>query len=115
MAAPRSSAGDQSLSVWVRSARDCGPRDGDREARRRHQGALADRIEMELGSWGVRDRWGDHELLFRAARLHLAILDVPVHYQERVYRVTKMVGVTTNLFRMLRMCAAAAPRLKSGA
>jgi hypothetical protein len=74
-----------------------------------------ERIEAGLGCWGVRDRWGDHELLFGAARLQLAILDVPIHYRERVFGVSKMVKVASNLCRMLRMCAAAAPRLKSGA
>jgi len=72
------------------------------------------RIEAQLGSWGVQDRWGDHELLLGAGRLQLAIVDVPVHYQERVYGVSKMVGVASNLFRMLRLCAAAVPRLKTG-
>ena len=73
-----------------------------------------ERIEPRLGSWGVRDRWGDYELLFAAARLQLAIVDIPVHYQERVYGTSKMVGTASNLFRMLRMCVTAAPRLKSG-
>jgi glycosyltransferase involved in cell wall biosynthesis len=72
------------------------------------------RIEAQLGSWGVQDRWGDHELLLGAARLQLAIVDVPVHYQERVYGVSKMIGATSNLFRMLRLCVAAGARLKAG-
>jgi Glycosyl transferase family 2 len=72
------------------------------------------RIEKRLGSWGVHDRWGDHELLLGAARLQLAIVDMPVHYQARVFGASKM-RVPSNLFRMLRMCAAAAPRLKGGA
>ena len=72
------------------------------------------RIEAQLGSWGVQDRWGDHELLLGAGRLQLAIVDVPVHYQKRVYGVSKMVGAASNLFRMLRLCAAAGPRLKTG-
>jgi len=74
-----------------------------------------ERIDRQLGSWGVEDRWGDHELLFGAARLQLAIADMPVHYRERVYGVSKMVRVVSTLFRMLRMCAAAGPRLKTGA
>jgi len=73
-----------------------------------------ERIETRLGSWGVHDRWGDHELLFGAARLQLSIVDMPVHYQERVYGVSKMVRVASNLWRMLRMCAAAGPTLKTG-
>ena len=72
------------------------------------------RIEPRLGSWGVQDRWGDHELLLGAARLQLAIADIPVHYHNRVYGVSKMVGLGSNLFRMLRLCAAAWRRLKTG-
>jgi hypothetical protein len=72
------------------------------------------RIEPRLGSWGVQDRWGDHELLLGAARLQLAIADIPVHYQNRVYGVSKMIGLGSNLFRMLRLCAAAGPRLRAG-
>ena len=32
--------------------------------------------------WGTKDRWGDYDLLF-GAELHLRIVDLPVHYQER--------------------------------
>lgn len=72
------------------------------------------RLERLLGSWGVRDLWGDYELLFGAARLQLAIEDVPVHYQERIYGVTKMTRVFANGLRMLRMCWAAWRKLKGG-
>ncbi len=65
-----------------------------------------DWIEMErnVGSWGIKDLWGDYELLFGASKLHLNIVEVPVHYQERVYGVTKMKKVFSNGVRMLRMC-----------
>jgi hypothetical protein len=69
------------------------------------------RIERLLGSWGIADLWGDYELLFGAARLHLRIRDLPVHYQERVYGVTKMTRVFANGVRMLRICAGAARKL----
>lgn len=72
------------------------------------------RIERLLGSWGVEDRWGDYELLFGAAKLQLSILDMPVHYQERVYGMTKMTRVFWNGVRMLRMCVAAGVKLKGG-
>jgi glycosyltransferase involved in cell wall biosynthesis len=62
------------------------------------------RIERSLGTWGVKDVWGDYELLFGAAKLQLAIREVPVHYQERVYGVTKMTRVFANGVRMLRIC-----------
>lgn len=62
------------------------------------------RMERILGSWGIRDLWGDYELLFGASRLHLEIVEVPVHYQERIHGVTKMTRVFSNGLRMLRIC-----------
>jgi glycosyltransferase involved in cell wall biosynthesis len=37
-----------------------------------------------------RDRWGDFDLLFGAARSKLRILEIPVHYRERVAGQSKM-------------------------
>jgi hypothetical protein len=62
------------------------------------------RMEPNLGSWGLKDLWGDYELLFGASKLHLDIVEVPVHYQERIHGVTKMTRVFSNGFRMLRIC-----------
>jgi glycosyltransferase involved in cell wall biosynthesis len=62
------------------------------------------RMEHSLGSWGIQDRWGDYELLFGASKLHLDIVEVPVHYQERMYGVTKMTRVFSNGLRMLGIC-----------
>jgi len=62
------------------------------------------RIEPHLGSWGIKDLWGDYELLFGASKLHLEIVEVPVHYQERIHGVTKMTKVFANGLRMLRIC-----------
>jgi len=70
-----------------------------------------ERVERFLGSWGIKDLWGDYELLFGASRLHLRIRDVPVHYQERVYGITKMTRVFANGVRMLWICAGAARKL----
>ena len=72
------------------------------------------RIARLWGTWGVKDRWGDYELLFGAAKLQLQIVDLPVHYQERVYGVTKMTRVFWNGVHMLRMCGAAWVKLKRG-
>jgi hypothetical protein len=69
------------------------------------------RIEKELGTWGIRDLWGDYELILGASKLHLEIVEVPVHYQERVYGVTKMTRVFSNGVRMLRICRGAWKRL----
>jgi SAM-dependent methyltransferase len=73
-----------------------------------------DRIKPMLGSWGIEDRWGDYELLFGAAKLNLKILDLPVHYQERIYGSTKMTKVFRNGLVMLRMCWHGFLKLKLG-
>lgn len=69
------------------------------------------RIEPKLGSWGIRDLWGDYELIFGAWKLHLEIVEMPVHYQERTYGLTKMTRVFWNGVRMLRICHSAWQRL----
>lgn len=62
------------------------------------------RLEGNIGTWGIRDLWGDYELLFGASKLYLAILEVPVHYQERIHGVTKMTRVFANGLRMVGIC-----------
>jgi hypothetical protein len=69
-------------------------------------------ISALSGTWGVDDRWGDYDLLFGAAKLHLKIMDLPVHYQERFSGETKMTGRFRNGFIMLRMCWAAFLKFK---
>lgn len=71
-----------------------------------------ERIQPLIDTWGCPDRWGDYELLFGAAKLNLAIRDLPVHYQERVYGTTKMTKRFRNGLIMLRFCWAAFKRLK---
>jgi Glycosyl transferase family 2/Methyltransferase domain len=73
-----------------------------------------ERIRPMVGSWGTEDRWGDYELLFGAAKLNLKILDLPVHYQERIYGTTKMTKVFRNGLIMLRMCWHGFLKLKLG-
>jgi glycosyltransferase involved in cell wall biosynthesis len=72
------------------------------------------RIKPILESWGMDDRWGDYELLFGAAKLNLKILDLPVHYQERIYGSTKMTKVFRNGLVMLKMCWHGFLKLKLG-
>jgi hypothetical protein len=71
-----------------------------------------ERIRPMVGTWGTEDRWGDYELLFGAAKLNLRILDQPVHYQERIYGVTKMTKVVKNGLIMLGMCIHGFKKLK---
>jgi len=73
-----------------------------------------ERIKPMLGSWGIEDRWGDYELLFGAAKLNLKILDLPVHYQDRIYGSTKMTRVFQNGLIMLKMCWHGFLKLKLG-
>jgi SAM-dependent methyltransferase len=70
------------------------------------------RMEPNLGSWGMKDQWGDYDLLFGASRLQLEIVEMPVHYQERLHGVTKMTRVFANGWRMLRICWNAWRRLE---
>ncbi len=73
-----------------------------------------ERIKPMLGSWGTEDRWGDYELLLGAAKLNLKILDLPVHYQERIHGSTKMTKVFRNGLVMLKMCWHGFLKLKLG-
>ena len=73
-----------------------------------------ERIKPLLGTWGIEDRWGDYDLLFGAAKLNLRIIDLPVHYQERIYGTTKMTKVFQNGLIMLRMCWHGFLKLKLG-
>jgi len=59
------------------------------------------RLEKYIDFWGVRDRWGDYDLLLGAAKLNLRIIDLPVHYQERIAGVSKMTRVLHNARIML--------------
>lgn len=71
-----------------------------------------ERMRPFRGTWGTQDRWGDYELIFGAARLNLAHIDLPVRYMERTYGRTKMTGRLRNARTMLRMCLGAYFRLR---
>ena len=51
------------------------------------------------------DRWGDFDLLFGAGREKLRVLEVPVHYRERVAGESKM-NVARDGLLFLRACLA---------
>lgn len=69
------------------------------------------RIATGRAHFGDFDPFGDFDLLFGAARLHLKIRDVPVHYKERVYGATNISRFRHGLL-LLRMTLVAARRLK---
>jgi glycosyltransferase involved in cell wall biosynthesis len=54
--------------------------------------------------FGDVDRWGDYDWIFGAARNNLRIVELPVHYVERVAGETKMTKRFRNGLVMLRMC-----------
>ncbi len=62
--------------------------------------------------FGDIDRWGDYDWIFGAAKGHLKIVELPIHYVERVAGVTKMTNRLRNAWIMLRMCWAAFWKLK---
>lgn len=62
--------------------------------------------------WNRVDRWGDYDWLFGAAKNHMKILEIPVHYFERKEGVTKMTRRFYNAWFMLRMCWLAFRRLR---
>jgi len=71
-----------------------------------------EKIKKLRGSWGVNDRWGDYELIFGAAKTHLKLIDLPVHYMERTYGETKMTGRLKNGIIMLKQSFAALMKIK---
>lgn len=60
---------------------------------------------------GSCDLWGDYDWIFGAALHNLKIIELPVHYRERVAGTTKMTRRMRNAWVMLRMCWLAARKL----
>ena len=59
------------------------------------------KIEKYVSKWGIKDQWGDFDLLIGAYRSNLKIIEVPVKYYDRLRGVTKMTSVIKNGLRML--------------
>jgi hypothetical protein len=70
------------------------------------------RILAARDYFGDIDRWGDYDWIFGAAKNNLKIVELPIHYVERVAGVTKMTNRLRNARIMLRMCWAALWKLK---
>ena len=60
-----------------------------------------EKIKQNNSKWGIKDLWGDFDLLLGAYKSNLKIIDVPVNYYERVEGSTKMTSVIKNGLRML--------------
>ncbi len=69
-----------------------------------------ERIAANRAYFGDFDPFGDFDLLFGAARQNLKIMDVPVHYKQRVYGKTNISRFSHGLL-LLRMCGFAARKL----
>lgn len=69
------------------------------------------RIAAQRSFFGDFDPFGDFDLLFGAARLHLRIRDVPIHYKERVYGSTNISRFRHGLL-LLRMTFVAARKIR---
>lgn len=59
------------------------------------------KIKKDISKWGVKDLWGDFDLLIGAYKNNLKITEVPVTYYERRENETKMTSVILNALRML--------------
>lgn len=71
-----------------------------------------EQIKKLRGFWSMKDRWGDYELIFGAAKSNLKIIDLPVHYRERKYGETKMKNRLKNGWLMFRMIFIALWKIK---
>ena len=60
--------------------------------------------------FGDCDPFGDFDLLFGAARMHLQIKELPIHYSERTYGDTNISRFSHGLL-LLRMAWIAAKKL----
>ncbi|MBJ7392684.1 MAG: glycosyltransferase family 2 protein, partial [Chthoniobacterales bacterium] len=70
------------------------------------------RMRKYVDYWGVSDLWGDYDLLLGAAKLNLRIVDLPVHYQERIAGVSKMTRVLHNAQIMLAIMWKASVKMR---
>ena len=59
------------------------------------------KIKKDISNWGMKDLWGDFDLLIGAYKNNLKITEVPVTYYERKEESTKMTSLISNAFRML--------------
>ncbi len=70
-----------------------------------------EKIVANRAYFGDFDPFGDFDLLFGASRLNLKIVDVPVHYKQRVYGSTN-ISRFRHGWLLLRMCVFAARKIK---
>ena len=69
-------------------------------------------IKKDISKWGVKDLWGDFDLLIGAYKNNLKIIEVPVTYFERKEGKTKMTSLFSNTIRMLIIVLSAYYKLR---
>jgi len=70
------------------------------------------KIKKDISNWGIKDLWGDFDLLIGAYKNNLKITEVPVTYYERKENKTKMTSVISNALRMLLIILVAYYKLR---
>ena len=55
------------------------------------------KIKNDTSKWGLKDLWGDFDLLIGAYKNNLKITEVPVTYYERKKDGTKMTSLFSNI------------------
>ena len=70
------------------------------------------KIKKDISKWGMKDLWGDFDLLIGAYKNNLKITEVPVTYYERKAEETKMTSVISNAMRMLLIVFSAYYKLR---
>ena len=58
------------------------------------------KIKEYVGTWGMKDKWGDYDLLIGAKRNYLKIGEKAVYYDDRIHGESKMTNVLNNASRM---------------
>ena len=70
-----------------------------------------EKIKRNRAFFGDFDPFGDFDLLFGAAKLNLKIVDLPIHYQERIYGSTN-ISRWKHGWLLLRMTTFAARKIR---
>ena len=70
------------------------------------------KIKKDVSNWGMKDLWGDFDLLIGAYKNNLKIIEVPVTYYERKNNDTKMTSLISNTLRMLFIVIASYYKLR---
>ena len=70
------------------------------------------KIKTDISNWGMKDLWGDFDLLIGAYKNNLKITEVPVTYYERKEDDTKMTSLISNTLRMLFIVTVAYYKLR---